>query len=254
MIKKNIPNALTCLNLGFGFWGILLLINGKITEATLCIGAALVVDFLDGFVARLLHVSSPIGKELDSLADVVSFGVLPSVMLTYMIASITSGISYERISEIDLFGTSTFSLYLLIGTLPAMLSAVRLAKFNLDTRQSDRFFGVPTPSNAIIVASFNLIAIDTTSVLFPIVGNLYFILGYCVLMSYLLIAEIPLMALKFKDFTWKNNQYRYLLIIVAVVLLILLQKEAILLIMAAFVLLSLLQNRSEKITSNNDLI
>jgi CDP-diacylglycerol--serine O-phosphatidyltransferase len=245
MIKQNIPNALTCLNLGFGFWGILLLLNGNVTEATWCIGASLVVDFFDGFVARLLHVSSPIGKELDSLADVVSFGILPSIMLTYMIASITSGIAYERISEINLFA-GPFNFYLLIGTLPAMFSAARLAKFNLDTRQSDRFFGVPTPSNAIIVASFNLIAIDPNSVLFPLVNNLYFILGYCILMSYLLIAEIPLMALKFKDFTWNNNQYRYLLIIISILLLIFLQKESILLIMGAFVLLSLLQNKREQ--------
>lgn len=246
MIKKNIPNALTCLNLGFGFWGILLLVNGKVTEASLCIGASLIVDFFDGFVARLLNVSSPIGKELDSLADVVSFGILPSIMLTFIIASITSGIPYERISEINLVDGSTFNFYLLIGTLPAMFSAVRLAKFNLDTRQSDRFFGVPTPSNAMIVASFNLIALDASSVLFPLVNNLYFILVYCILMSYLLIAEIPLMALKFKDFSWKNNVYRYLLIITSIILLILLQKESILLIMVAFVLLSLLQNKSEQ--------
>jgi CDP-diacylglycerol--serine O-phosphatidyltransferase len=246
MIKKHIPNALTCLNLGFGFWGILLLLNGKITEASLCIGAALIVDFFDGFTARLLHVSSPIGKELDSLADVISFGILPGIMLTLMIASITFGVPYTRISEINLFEGSTFNFYLLIGTLPAMFSALRLAKFNLDTRQSDRFFGVPTPSNALIVASFNLIAIDPASVLFPLVSNLYFILGYCILMSYLLIAEIPLMALKFKDFTWANNKYRYLLIIISVLLAAFLQKESILLIMVAFVLLSLLQNKSEQ--------
>jgi CDP-diacylglycerol---serine O-phosphatidyltransferase len=246
MIKKNIPNALTCLNLGFGFWGILLLTNGKMMEASICIGAALIVDFLDGFVARLLGVASPIGKELDSLADVVSFGILPSVMLTYMIASITTGISYNEITSLNLFNDNLFNVFILIGTLPAMLSAIRLAKFNLDTRQSDRFFGVPTPSNALIVASFNLIAMDSHSFLFPLINNLYFILGYCVLMSYLLISEIPLMALKFKDFSWKNNQYRYLLIIVSCLLLFVLQKESILLIMVAFVLLSVLQNKSEQ--------
>lgn len=246
MIKKNIPNALTCLNLGFGFWGILLLLNGKVTEASLCIGAALLVDFFDGFTARLLHVSSPIGKELDSLADVVSFGILPGIMLTYMIASIVYGVPYGHITQINLFETSSFSPYLFVGTLPAMFSAVRLAKFNLDTRQSDRFFGVPTPSNAMIVASFNLIATDSASFLFPLVNNLYFILGYCVLISYLLIAEIPLMALKFKDFTWGKNKYRYLLILTSVLLLAIFQKESILLIMAAFVLLSLLQNKSEQ--------
>lgn len=248
MIKKNIPNALTCLNLAFGFWGILLLVHGKINEATYCIGAALVVDFLDGFVARLLHVSSPIGKELDSLADAVSFGVLPSVMLTYMIASVTSGIPYERITEIHLFDKDVFTPLLLIATLPAMFSAARLAKFNLDTRQSDRFFGVPTPSNAIIVASFNLIAIDPSSILFPLIQTIYFLIGYCFLISYLLISEIPLMALKFKNFTWKNNQYRFLLIISSIILLIFLQKESILPIMAIFVLLSMLQNKSEQKT------
>lgn len=245
MIKKNIPNGLTCINLAFGFWGILLLVNGKVEEASYCIGGSLIVDFLDGFVARLLHVSSPIGKELDSLADVVSFGILPSVMLTYMIASITTGVHYERITEINLFDANVFTPYLLIATLPAMFSAARLAKFNLDTRQSDRFFGVPTPSNAIIVCSFNLIAIDTASVLFPLVHNLYFILGYCILMSYLLIAEIPLMALKFKDYSWKNNLYRYLLILSAIVLLIVLRKESVLAIMTLFVVLSIFQNKSE---------
>ena len=246
MIKRNIPNALTCINLAFGFWGILLLVNGKVEEASYCIGGSLIVDFLDGFVARLLHVSSPIGKELDSLADVVSFGILPSVMLTYMIASITTGITYERITEIHLFEEGVFTPYLLIGTIPAMFSAARLAKFNLDTRQSDRFFGVPTPSNAIIVCSFNLIALDTSSVLYPLVHNLYFILGYCILMSYLLIAEIPLMALKFKDYTWKNNLHRYVLIISAIGLLIAFQKESILLIMTLFVVLSILQNKSQQ--------
>lgn len=245
MIKKNIPNALTCLNLGFGFWGILLLVNGKVTEASLCIGAALIVDFLDGFVARLLGVSSPIGKELDSLADVVSFGVLPGIMLTYMIISITTGIPYAEASTVKLVEGS-FNPLILAGTLPAMFSAVRLAKFNLDTRQSDRFFGVPTPSNAMIVASFSLVAIDADSFLFPLVTNLIFVLAYCVVMSYLLIAEIPLMALKFKTFDWGTNKFRFLLAGSAVLLIILFGKESILLIMIAYIIFSLLQNQTEK--------
>jgi CDP-diacylglycerol---serine O-phosphatidyltransferase len=246
MIKKHIPNALTCLNLGFGFWGILFLLNGKITEASICIGSALVVDWLDGFVARLLHVASPIGKELDSLADVISFGVLPALMLTFMIISITTGTPYAAVARLNLFDSGNFTPIILAGTLPAMFSAVRLAKFNLDTRQSDRFFGVPTPSNALIVASFNLIAIDPQSFLFPMISNLYFIVGYCIVMSYLLIAEIPLMALKFKEFSWGVNKFRYLLAITAVFLLALFGKESILLIMTAYILFSLLQNKTEK--------
>jgi len=246
MIKKNIPNALTCLNLGFGFWGILLLVNGKITEASMCIGAALLVDFLDGFVARLLHVASPIGKELDSLADVVSFGILPAIMLTYLLVSIVTGVPYEAVPKLNLFEGNVFHAVYLIGTLPAMFSAVRLAKFNLDTRQSDRFFGVPTPSNALIVASFNLIAIDPNSFLYPMITNLYFIAGYCMIMSYLLIAEIPLMALKFKNYSWPVNKFRYLLAISAVLLLVIFGKESILLIMVAYILFSILQNKTEQ--------
>lgn len=248
MIKKNIPNALTCLNLGFGFWGILLLVNGKIEAASMCIGAALIVDFLDGFVARLLHVASPIGKELDSLADVISFGVLPALMLTYLLISIITGVPYAAVSKLNVFDGNTFHLLFLAGTLPAMFSAVRLAKFNLDTRQSDRFFGVPTPSNALIVASFNLIAIDTDSFLYPMISNLYFIVAYCIIMSYLLIAEIPLMALKFKNYSWSVNKFRYLLAISSVLLLVVFGKESILLIMIAYILFSLLQNKTEQQT------
>jgi len=246
MIKKNIPNALTCLNLGFGFWGILLLLNGKITEASICIGAALLVDFLDGFVARLLHVASPIGKELDSLADVISFGVLPAIILTYLLISIVSGTPYAEVGRLNIFEGDTFNYIYLAGTLPAMFSAVRLAKFNLDTRQSDRFFGVPTPSNALIVASFNLIAIDPNSFLYPMIHNLYFIIGYCIVMSYLLIAEIPLMALKFKDYSWSPNKFRYLLAISSILLLVIFGKESVLLIMVAYILFSILQNKTEQ--------
>ncbi len=246
MIKKNIPNALTCLNLGFGFWGILFLLNGKIVEASMCIGAALIVDFFDGFAARLLKVSSPIGKELDSLADMVSFGVLPGIMLTYMIVAAAQGIPYETVSGTQLFSDGIYTPFMFAGTLPAMFSALRLAKFNLDTRQSDRFFGVPTPSNAIIVASFNLIAVDPHSLLFGMASNLLFLVGYCIIMSYLLIADIPLMALKFRNFTWAENKFRYLLAATAVLLLILLGKESVLIIMIAYILFSLLQNKTEE--------
>ena len=246
MIKKHIPNALTCLNLAFGFWGILLICNGRAAEASYCIIAALIVDFLDGFVARLLHVSSPIGKELDSLADVVSFGVLPGIMLTFMIASNTSHIGYSQISSFNLFDAPVFSYALFAGTIPAMFSALRLAKFNLDTRQGDRFYGVPTPTNALIIASFNLIALDSDSFLYSLVQNNIFIIGYSIGMSYLLISEIPLMALKFKNFDWKQNQYRFLLAITTLISVICLGKESVPIIMVAYVLFSLLQNKAEK--------
>ncbi|MBC7450504.1 MAG: CDP-diacylglycerol--serine O-phosphatidyltransferase, partial [Cytophagales bacterium] len=144
-----------------------------------------------------------------------------------------------------LFETPVFSFLLFFGTLPAMLSAARLAKFNLDTRQGDRFYGVPTPANAMIVASFNLIALDNNSLLSPLIQNTIFIIAYCVVMSYLLISEIPLMALKFKNYTWKDNQYRFLLGATSLISLVLLGKESVLVIMIGYIVFSLLQNRAE---------
>jgi CDP-diacylglycerol--serine O-phosphatidyltransferase len=247
MIKKHIPNALTCLNLAFGFWGILLIINGEAAAASYCILASLVVDFLDGFAARLLHVSSPIGKELDSLADVVSFGILPSIMLTYMIGANTAQIPYDQIASFNLFKSPVFSFLLFAGTFPAMFSALRLAKFNLDTRQNDSFFGVPTPTNALIVASFNLIALDSKSFLYPFIQNNIFIISYCIIMSYLLISELPLIALKFKNFGWKENKYRFLLAFTSLVILLILGKESVPFIILTYIVFSMLQNRSERI-------
>ena len=217
-MKKHIPNALTCGNLLCGFLGITCCFEWSLSWAAYFIFAAVVFDFFDGFVARALKVSSPIGKDLDSLADMVTFGVLPALIIYKLVQNIGSPFAY-------------FSVFI------AVFSALRLAKFNNDTRQSDSFIGVPTPANALLICSFPLI-LEGDSFLTDLVGNLYFLCAVMVVMPFLLVAELPLIALKFKTYDFASNKIKYILMISSVILLIALNFAAIPLIIVLYILLS----------------
>ena len=202
-IKKHIPNAITCCNLICGCISISCSYCAYIKWALIFIICGAIFDFFDGMVARLLHVSSPIGKELDSLADVVTFGVAPSFMLAVYLAN----------TEFN--GLQHHTPYLsAIAFVMAAFSALRLAKFNLDTRQSTSFIGLPTPANAlfwgsVIVYHYHLNA--PNPLLSP---NEFIALIVMELVScYLLVAELPLFALKFKDLSWKNNSIKYIFLV-----------------------------------------
>ncbi|WP_341226177.1 CDP-diacylglycerol--serine O-phosphatidyltransferase [uncultured Arcticibacterium sp.] len=214
-----IPNFITLGNLLCGIYGIIFLHNGQIKEAAILILIALILDFLDGFVARITNSHSEIGKQLDSLADMVSFGVLPSLILFY------------------LFKDSEYLKYL--SFLPALSSALRLAKFNIDTRQTNGFRGLPTPANAMVVASFPYILDNDLSFLGPDTLNLTLAI-YSVLISFILISDIPMLALKFKNFQWVPNKIRYLFLISSLILLVFFQFKAIPIILALYIALSLL--------------
>lgn len=222
-----LPNFITLGNLLCGIYGILFLHNGQIKEAALLILVALVLDFLDGFVARITNSYSEIGKQLDSLADMVSFGVLPSLVLFFLIED------------------SGYLKY--ITFLPALFSALRLAKFNIDTRQANGFRGLPTPANAMVVASFPYILNSNFSFLGPDTLSLL-LAGYAVVISLLLISDIPMLALKFKSFKWTPNKIRYLFLISSLALLILLQFKAIPLILTFYIILSLLFRSNQDAT------
>ncbi|MFY7888583.1 MAG: CDP-diacylglycerol--serine O-phosphatidyltransferase [Spirosomataceae bacterium] len=228
-IKKHIPNALTCGNLLCGCFGILLTLKGDLVTASYLIGIALVCDWLDGFLARILNAMSPIGKELDSLADMVTFGVLPAFMMLYLLENSCSGYCTT-----GLWGFHkpyiAFSL--------AVFSALRLAKFNIDTRQSTSFIGVPTPANGMVVASLPLIAAFQPEFKDYVI-NYNGLIAYTIIMSYLLVAELPLFALKFKQFDWKSNQIKYLFLIGSVILLVLLKFVAIPVIILVYILISI---------------
>lgn len=223
-IKAHIPNTITLLNLLTGAIGIIYVLKGEILSGAIFVLVAAGFDFLDGMVARILKVQSNLGKELDSLADVVSFGVLPGFILYKMAES-----------------SNPENWFPYLTLIVPMLSAYRLAKFNLDTRQSDRFIGLPTPANALFTSTLPHLAL-----LWPKAGEVlnsqFILIGIAWIFSILLIAEIPLIALKFKNFKIKDNLFRFLLIVISLVSFAILQLGGIPLIILAYIGLSLVEN------------
>jgi CDP-diacylglycerol---serine O-phosphatidyltransferase len=224
-IKSQIPNLLTLLNLLFGVIGIIWVLDGAILSGAYFVLLAAAFDFLDGFVARLLKVQSDIGKELDSLADVVSFWVLPGLILFMMTKNEVKPESY---------------LPYLILIVP-MLSAYRLAKFNLDTRQSDRFIGLPTPANALFLSTLPYLALR-----WPALGEWLssplFLIILAWVFAILLVTELPMIALKFKSLTFSKNRFRYILIILSIGTFAWLQLAGIPLVILAYIGLSVIEN------------
>ena len=216
-IRKNIPNILTSLNLITGLLGIIAVADHQLKIAAWLVLIAVVFDFFDGMTARILNARSDIGKQLDSLADLVSFGVLPGMILFELIR-ITS--IFETGPSILLNWIPYFALFV------PVCSAWRLAKFNIDERQKDSFLGLPTPANALLFASIPLfldshIGLISSHWLDKGFTNMWFLAGLAIVSSFLLVSEIPLMALKFKSLTWKENGYQYILIALSVILILL---------------------------------
>lgn len=237
-IKKHIPNAITCGNLLCGCFGIESSFLGQLDLAFYFVILAAVLDFFDGFAARMLKVSSPIGKDLDSLADMVTFGVLPGFIMFRMLI-FSSSITGNEVSE----------FFYLIAFMIPVFSALRLAKFNNDTRQTDSFIGVPTPASTLFISSLGYIVFRNfpnpeqySSSSLQFLNHPYYLGAITVIMSFLLVAELPLFALKFKNFGWPDNKVRYLFLIIAAVLLILFQVTALPFIILLYILLSLIVN------------
>lgn len=236
-MKKNIPNILTLLNLFSGCIAMVIAFEGELYIASWLVGLAALFDFGDGFAARLLKVKSKIGKELDSLADVVSFGLVPGTILYILMADNMANIF-----------TNEFWITVLpfSGFLVTLFSALRLAKFNIDERQTAVFFGLPTPANALLLVSFPLILTQESSV-FPaltefmkrFILNPLFLLALTLVLSWLLISEVKLFSLKFHNYSWKNNRARFLLLFISAILLVFLSYTAIPFIIILYIILSL---------------
>lgn len=199
-MKKHIPNTITCCNLICGAVATHFAFNANYKMAVTMIILGAVFDFFDGMTARLLHVSSPIGKELDSLADDITFGLAPSAILFSLLKEMPYP---ECLSPVQ-----SYLPYL--AFIMAAFSALRLAKFNLDERQSTSFIGVPTPANALFWGSLTVGLHDQ---LLSSPTYVCLILAGILLFSYLLVAEIPLFALKFKTLTWKDNWVKYVFLL-----------------------------------------
>lgn len=247
---KQIPNLFTLLNLFFGCIaivftlqnGILISVSAEGTElldipekiwmASLFIGIAAVVDFLDGFVARLFNATSEMGKQLDSLADVVSFGVAPSMIIYQFLR-----LSFAQ----EEGGLDVSFLWLLPAFVLPCAAAWRLARFNLDNSQSYSFKGMPVPAVGLFVASLPLIYWNVNEAwVFSLLLNKWFLYAMVFVLSYMMVSTLPLMAMKFKDYSIKHNIPRYLLIIIAVLSVVLLKWLAVPVMVVAYVLLSLL--------------
>lgn len=217
MIKKHIPNFITSLNLYAGCLAIYYGFRGDYELVLLFVLLAAVFDFADGLAARLLHAYSPMGKELDSLADVVSFGVAPGILVLSMLTQ--SNLPYWV----------AFS-----GFIIPVFSALRLAKFNIDERQTSSFIGLPTPANALFWVGMGY---SFSKVL---IANPWYILAFTFIFSGLLVSELPMFSLKFKSLKWKDNQVQYIFLMVSILLIALFQTNALALIIGWYILFSIL--------------
>lgn len=200
MIKKHIPNAITCCNLMSGCLATAAAFGGFTKTAVLMIIVGAVFDFFDGMTARLLGVSSPIGKELDSLADVVTFGVAPSAILFFLFSEV----------QYPAFMAAVVRFVPYTAFLMAAFSALRLAKFNLDTRQTTSFIGLPTPANALFWGS---LVLGQHEFLVSPMFNGVFLFFFMFLFCLLLVAEVPLFALKFKNLSWQDNKIKWIFLL-----------------------------------------
>lgn len=260
----NIPNLFTSANMLSGIAAILLALAGRIDLAPFAIFAGALFDFADGFIARKMGLSGELGKQMDSLADMVTFGVAPGVIMLVVLsmdveaymASRAAGEVFPEEIYYDFFaylnqllaGDVTYAVPFFALAIP-FFSIFRLAKFNVDLRQTDHFIGLPTPANTLFFMTFPLVisygdlsqtdwivTVCQPEVLAPL----------CVLMSFMLIVEIPLFALKFKHLGWKSNELRYSFLLISAVLIIVFQTWSVAIIVFLYLILSLLYNLFNK--------
>ena len=232
-IKKYIPNAITCMNLFSGCVASFFAFHGFFFWALIFILLAGLFDFFDGMAARFLHTSSPIGMQLDSLADMISFGFVPGVIV---------------FKHLDIISDNNWVMFLAFFL--TVFSALRLAKFNVDERQTSSFIGLATPANAIFFAALVstsdpmkpsfLIPDYLPRLTAPILSSLPVMLVLVAIFSYLLVAEIPMFSLKFKNFTWKDNKVRFCFLIGSALLLAIFQLGAFAFIILFYILLSVI--------------
>ncbi|APY07530.1 phosphatidylserine synthase [Winogradskyella sp. J14-2] len=243
--KRHIPNIVTLLNLFSGCIAIIFAVHGNFIVAAFFVFLGIFFDFFDGLLARKLGVQSPLGIQLDSLADLVTSGVVPGIVMLKLIAwsvGVNDILTYEE-SWTDTMYWKAFNISYtpLIGLLIPLGSAYRLAKFNLDEDQQTYFKGLPVPANTLLILSLPLILeYQNNDLMNTIIINKWFLIALTLISCYLLNSNIKLFALKFKDWSFESNAVRYLFLITSLVLLVVLQFAAIPIIIALYIILSLI--------------
>ena len=230
-MKKHIPNAITCANLFSGCIGVVFAFKGQLEIAAYFVLLSGIFDFFDGMVARLLNVKSAIGKELDSLADMVSFGFLPGVVMFQLLK--TSDYSSEYLPY--------------LGFIITVFSALRLAKFNIDERQTEEFIGLNTPMNTLFIVSLPFIAKDYPE----IIGSSILLIAITAITSFLLVSEIKIFSLKFSNTKWAKNKFKFIFLILSAMLIAFLQFAAVPFILVIYIVLSIFHFRSGAIKTIN---
>ena len=232
-IKKHIPNLVTLCNLLCGTLATIFAVDGHFELTAFFVALGVFLDFFDGFFARILKVSGELGKQLDSLADMVTSGVVPGIVLFSLLG-------YEK-QGLDEF--SSFSAIPLIGLLVTIAACYRLANFNLDTRQSESFIGLPTPAMSLFVVSLPLIQMHSEiDFIRELIGNNFFLISISIFFSFLMNSKLHLFSLKFKNYTLKENLFKYILIVLSVIFLITMKFLAVPIIILCYLLLSIIKN------------
>ncbi|NAS29839.1 phosphatidylserine synthase [Flavobacteriaceae bacterium R38] len=245
-MKKQIPNLITLLNLLCGCIAVVFAASNQLHIAAAFVFLGILFDFFDGFAARMLDVKSELGLQLDSLADMVTSGVVPGLVMFQMLSSLyledNTGITInlETIS-LKLWEQEDFRVLPFLGFLITLGSGYRLAKFNIDENQTSSFIGLPTPANTILILSLPLILkYQEFDQINMIIQNKWFLIGLTILSAILMNANIALFALKFKNFSFKGNEIRYIFLISSIVLLVFLKFLAIPIIILLYISLSVL--------------
>lgn len=228
-MKRHLPNAITCANLFSGCIGIVFAFKGNLETAAYFVIFSGIFDFFDGMVARLLNVKSAIGKDLDSLADMVSFGFLPGVIMFHLL----------KASDYS----SDYLPYL--GFIITIFSALRLAKFNNDARQTEDFIGLNTPMNTLFICSLPFISKDYPEV----ISSSILLIAITAITSFLLVSEIKIFSLKFSDLSWAKNKIKFIFLILSAVLIFFLKFAAIPFVLVLYIALSILHFRGATVSA-----
>ena len=228
-LKQHIPNTITCGNLVSGCLSILFLTQNMPVKAALMIFVAGLFDFLDGFSARLLHAHSPIGADLDSLSDVVSFGVAPGFILYYLMC---------HASDLPALTLLNIRILPCLAFLLPVFAAIRLAKFNIDDTQKTSFWGMPAPGMAIFIASLPL-ALSQVGHLKDGALGYWACLGIAFIFSFMMVSHQRFFSFKMKSVKWKGNEVRWIFLLVAVVSFVIFRWVALPFVMMLYILLSI---------------
>lgn len=241
-IKKHIPNAITLLNLLSGLVALVYAFDDNLQMAFFWVCLGIFLDFWDGFAARILKVASPLGVQLDSLADMVTSGVVPGVAMYQMLSHI------QQNDETYLVTNETFYMKLVpfIGFIITLGACMRLAKFNIDTRQTDSFIGLPTPSNALFILSIPLILSTTANeTIINLLSNPYILVAISFFSAFIMNAELPLFSLKIKSDQLGKNKTALLFVLLSVLLIIIFQYIAIPIIITLYILISIILSKTK---------